>query len=252
MYNIWGENQSSTDLSFCFLISCSRVKTKRARKSRTLHPPKSLFKKMTTAFSGLQTKLSLYNVLRKSSISSDLSFCLLTSCPRVKPCKRESTALHSPKRIPAIRLQSLLGDQNKAVYVNKRAAKRQHNRSTNEKKKKNNNNRDSATNAAISLMGKKENSNSPKKSFKKKKSCIKSTATTRSIQRENCNRLSHSAAEEEENATTKERSAREEEEQQTRRKCVYGTCMGLWLNHQRRVSIGNKVIYITETASPSG
>jgi hypothetical protein len=107
----------------------------------------------------------------------------------VKPCKRESTALHSPKRIPAIRLQSLLGDRNKAVYVNKRAAKRQHNRSTNEKKKNNNNNnRDSATNAAISLMGKKENSNSPQKSFKKTNRVSKAP-TTRSIQRENCNRL---------------------------------------------------------------
>jgi hypothetical protein len=69
-------------------------------------------------------------------------------------------ALHSPKRIQAIRLQSVLGDPNKSVYVNKRPAKRQHYRSTNEKKKKkknnnNNNNGDSATNAAISLMGEK-------------------------------------------------------------------------------------------------
>ncbi len=65
------------------------------------------------------------------------------------------------------------------------------------------------------------------------------------MQRENCNRLSDLAgdAEEEENATTKEKSAREEDEQQTRRKCAYGNA---W-NHQRRVSIGNKVMYITET-----
>jgi hypothetical protein len=64
-------------------------------------------------------------------------------------------ALHSPKRIQAIRIQSVLGDPNKAVYVNKRAAKRQHYRSTNENNNNNNNNRDSATNAAISLMGEK-------------------------------------------------------------------------------------------------
>ncbi len=163
MCNIWGENQSSTGLSFCFLISCSRVKTKCARKSRTLHPQRVSSRRMTTAFSGLQTMVSLYNVWGNHQSPLDLSFCLLTSCPRVKPCKGESTALHSPKRIQVIRLQSLLGDPNKAVYVNKRAAKRQHNRSTNEKKKNNNNNnnsRDSATNA------------------------------TRSLQRESCNRLS--------------------------------------------------------------
>jgi hypothetical protein len=131
-------------------------------------PQRVSSRRMTTAFSGLQTKLSSNNVWANHQSPSDLSFCLLTSCPRVKPCKRESTALHSPKRIPAIRLQRLLGDRNKAVYVNKRAAKRQHNRSTDEEKNNNNNNnnnRDSATNAAISLMGKKENSNSPKKSF---------------------------------------------------------------------------------------
>jgi hypothetical protein len=47
-------------------------------------PQRFSSRRMTTAFSGLQTKLCLYNVWENHQSPSDLSFCLLTACPRVK------------------------------------------------------------------------------------------------------------------------------------------------------------------------
>jgi hypothetical protein len=201
---------------------------------------------MTTAFSGLQTKLSLYNVWENHQSPSDLSFCLLTSCPRVKPCKRESTALHSPKPIQAIRLQSLLEDPNKAVYVNKRDAKRLHNRSTNEKK--NNNNRDSATNAAISLMGIKENSNGPKNSFKKRNRVSKAPRWRGVFSGKIViGFLTRQAMRRKMKTQRRKRRAHAKKTSSRREGSAFTEMHGTQLNRQRRVSIGNKVIYITET-----